>query len=544
MKSNNNPINRITALIIFFACLVLVNFCNICIATQQTLTDEVKAQELKYPSSVAKPAPCVSWSDPLIQPRFVLLCIHGLGLHKGTFEPLGKELANKGAITYAIDMRGFGESIETKRRAALDFDGCLVDIKAALEQIHKEHRNLPVVILGESMGGAIALRAAALYPDLISGLISCVPARDRFSLGESAMKVGVHAITSGFSTPIENVGEVVVKRATSKTELQKRLKENPMVRMSFSPNELMQFDEFMSKNLEYAKQITSMPTLFIMGAKDKLIKPAGTWKVFEHIASPKRQLVLSGNSEHLIFEEGQYNPEDISFVIKWIGNNVISTSTPTSIPTSIPTATRVPTTSPETAPPHIRHDVEVTASINYWIEMFRNGKTYRCNNKLDFKTGDIIRFHVIPETDGFAYLIMRAGSTGKSKILFPTAESGMNNFLQRGKDYAIPASGWMQFDKNPGTEHLSLVFSKEPINISPEDVQATMVTCYVSPELSGAKDLVPTRMKLTWDNPNPVMIPDDFSGISQIKTDSSSLVRVVSSTPSSAISLDIALMHH
>lgn len=491
-----------------------------------------------------KLAPCISWRDTAQESRAVLLCIHGLGLHKGTFEALGKEMAKAGLVTYAIDMRGFGESQETKKRTELDFDGCLLDVKLALEQIHKENPGLPVIILGESMGGAIALRATALYPELISGLISCVPARDRFSLGESALKVGVHVLSSGFNTPIENVGESVIKRATKNPDLHRRWKSDPLVRLSYSARELLQFDEFMSQNFKFAGQIKNKPVLFIMGAKDKLIRPAGTWSVFEQVASPKRQLVLSTNSEHLIFEEGQFNPEDLSFVKTWINNNV-ATLNPSVIAgpkqqPAVSTAEKplLPATT-ETQP------VRADATINYWIELCRDEKFYRCNNKYEFRSGDLIRFHLIPESDGYAYLLMSQGSSGKRKMLFPTPESGKDNFFRKGRDYSVPSNAWMQLDKTPGTEMLNLVFSKEPLNISPETIQPPALTCYVSPELSGAKDLVPTRMKLSWDDPKPVLLPEDFNATSQIsalgKTNASSLVRLVSS--GGYLSLDVALLH-
>ena len=37
-------------------------------------------------------APCIAWSDPDVPTRAVLLCIHGLGLHKDTYEAFGKRM--------------------------------------------------------------------------------------------------------------------------------------------------------------------------------------------------------------------------------------------------------------------------------------------------------------------------------------------------------------------------------------------------------------------------------------------------------------------
>src|SRR5262249_51877010 len=157
--------------------------------------------------------------------------------------------------------------------------------------------DLKVVILGESMGGAIALHATALYPNLVSGLISSVPAGDRFGQSDEDFKVGIHALLGGFNKQM-NVGHDVVAQATQKEDLRHAWGDDPLVRMKLSPAELMQFSNFMGKNFDSAKAITNTPVLFIQGMNDKLVRPAGTWKLLEALNTPDRQIVFSKTAEH------------------------------------------------------------------------------------------------------------------------------------------------------------------------------------------------------------------------------------------------------
>ncbi len=161
------------------------------------------------------------------------------------------------------------------------------------------------------------------------------------------------------------------------------------------------------------------------------------------------------------------------------------------------------------------------ARISYWIELARDGKVYRCNNKTSFKSGDAIKFHIIAQTDGYAYVVMNKSSRGKSATLFPSAETGTNNFLTKGQDYPLPSKTWLKFDDNPGTEEVSLVFSQKKIQPQQELKEQHYLTAYVSPSETGKKDLVPTRMQLSWDDPTPVIIPADFSGNTQLAAHSS-----------------------
>lgn len=539
---------------------------------------------LTVPSVPPQPAPTTSWLPAAGKTRVAMLCIHGFSLHKFCFDAFGKEMAKDGIATYAIDLRGFGESKKKTEHSSFDIDGWLVDIKAALEKIHQEQPGVPVLLLGESMGGAVALRAAALYPDLVSGLIASVPARDRFGMSEGEKKVTLtaltRAVTGDFDKPITGAAFGAVQKISGQESLRAEWKNDPLMRTDFSAKEFVQFDEFMSGNLNAATYIKKTPVLFIQGTDDKLIRPEGTWKLYEKLATANRQLVLSKNAEHLIFEEAQFKPDDLRFVTAWIGRNIAaldptvadSTAKLSVVASSRDDATAKLATAHDTAangvgnsgnvsadnvarqlasvppPPaqtEFKHKIASTSpQINFWIELNRGNKTYRCNNKTEFKTGDKIRFHLIPETDGYAYLVMKAGTTGKSDVLFPNAKYGTQNYLNHGQDYPIPAVGWMQFDQHPGTEQLGLVFANVKVDVTPESLKNRTLTAFVSSDQTGSKDLCPTRMKLSWDDPMPVMLPDDFSAIAQVHNSSdSSLVRLGAQN-GGMVSASISLLHN
>ncbi|MBC7998960.1 MAG: alpha/beta fold hydrolase, partial [Leptolyngbya sp.] len=512
--------------------------------TALTAPDESGSKQLRLPSATltSKATPSLSWlpADG-VSPKVAVLCIHGFSLHKGCYEALGKALAKNGIAAYAMDLRGFGERKIADDHNGLDFDGDIVDVKAMIEQIHKNHPGVPVVVLGESMGGAIALRVAAFYPELVAGLISSVPARDRFAMSDAEKKVvekcALQTVVGAYSKPMTDVAMAAVQKITDKPELRNEWKSDPMMRINFSPKDFVQLDGFLAHNLEAAARVKKTPVLFIQGTNDKLIRPAGTWKLFERLATPNRQMVLSKNSEHLIFEKGQFNSDDLKFVVSWIDKNVApldselakskeqlpvvasmeqfssagtstaSSATGTSAPTETIASASIPNVLPPVPSPTEFQNRLPTAGrnrISYWIELYRGGKVYRCNNKMEFKTGDAIRFHLIPESDGYAYLVMKASTTGKSDVLFPNKEYGTHNFLREGQDYPIPSTGWMAFDSNAGTEQLGLVFGQEKIAVTPEMLRNGEMTAFVSPSQQGSKDLCPTRMKLSWDDPMPV----------------------------------------
>lgn len=261
-------------------------------------------------------APCLSWIDPAVTPKAVVLCIHGLGLYNDSYADLGKVLSRSGIAVYAIDVRGFGSWMEARGHEKVNFQGCLDDVRNTLKAIHRAHPDLKVFVLGESMGGAIALRATAVYPELVAGLISSVPAGDRFQQKKTALKVAFHLIESP-NKPFD-VGTGVIQQATCKPELQKEWMSDPLNRLKLSANELIQFQSFMNQNHDSAKEITATPVLIVQGAEDRLVKPEGTVELYDELATPDKQLVMVEGSEHLIFEEHQFSDKVIGILEKWI----------------------------------------------------------------------------------------------------------------------------------------------------------------------------------------------------------------------------------
>lgn len=570
--------------------------------TENRLTPGWQVNKLATDAGV----PYLRWFDPNVKAKAMLLCIHGLGLHKGTFDAFGKKMAAEGVPTYAIDVRGFGAWQHRGPKTKMDLDGAMKDVKMVLEYMKKKHPGVPIVVLGESMGGAIALHAAAQYPELVAGLVSSVPAGDRFSKTDDQLGVAKHAILRGFNSPMKV--NAVVKNATKNKELQDAWLNDPLARLELTPNELIAFQNFMNQNYHFARQIKEKPVLFIQGANDKLVRPAGTWKLFDELGTPDRKLVLSKTAEHLIFEEGQFSGEDVKFVLGWLDASVLkdvenadansalaslptngnsatastaATATKTDANTDAATSNRssngTTNASTSTTNGSDRMSSAVTAldnmlknpqsgvtiattgnqqptmslnapSISYWIELLRAGKVYRCNNKTEFKSGDAIRFHVIPATDGYAYIMMTASSRGNKSMLFPNKTTGTSNYLYKGNDYPLPYKGWLQFDNNPGTEKLSLIFSKTKLDPDEVTKPDRYETAYVSSDRSGAKDLVPTRMQLSWDDSAPSLITPGFAGAQVAHNPAaparSSLVRVSYDTPDGVLSLDIALAHH
>lgn len=112
----------------------------------------------------------------------------------------------------------------------------------------------------------------------------------------------------------------------------------------------------------------------------------------------------------------------------------------------------------------------INTGLSYSIELLRDGQTYKVSNKYPFKSGDSIKFHLKPNIDGYAYVVMERGSSGKQAVLFPNPKAPGNR-VSAGKDIVLPANGVLTFDNKKGTEKLKLYVSRK--EMANEDLLST-----------------------------------------------------------------------
>jgi lysophospholipase len=261
-------------------------------------------------------APGRAWLDPFVKQRGIVIAVHGLSLNHSSYDQFATQIAKYGFCTVAFDVRGFGSYRQALGAERIDFEGCLNDLELVVKAIKANNPDMPVFILGESMGGAIALQFTARNPELVDGLISSVPAGKRFKERRTVFKVAKHFLQNK-NQPFD-IGTDVINQATHNPRVKEAWTDDPNTRKTLSPEELIAFQSMCNRNLEAAKQITKTPVMIFQGVSDMLVKPEATYDLFRAITCKDKSLVMVGNAEHLIFEEGCFTPAVLKGVVAWM----------------------------------------------------------------------------------------------------------------------------------------------------------------------------------------------------------------------------------
>jgi len=223
-----------------------------------------------------------------------VVLIHGLGGSHLNWMAVGDRLAIRHRV-YAPDLRGFGLTpMRLGQRATLDANQALVE--GFLERVVQS----PATLVGNSMGGRLALQVAAHRPELVRRLVLVDPAAPNPTLGgvDGLVIVFFAALLAPMAEPYlgrrsRRMGAEKIVRATLAVccedpsrvpphifQAHMELTERRMREMPWSDRALVQAARSLLK-LTFRRQAynrilprVQAPTLIVHGARDRLVPVA------------------------------------------------------------------------------------------------------------------------------------------------------------------------------------------------------------------------------------------------------------------------------
>jgi alpha-beta hydrolase superfamily lysophospholipase len=127
------------------------------------------------PSTVdATPLTVYAW-PPLDEPRGVVQIAHGVAEHAGRYDRLARALTAAGYAVTSHDHRGHGASVSEEVAlggfGAPGWDGLVDDLVALGERLRTDRPNLPLFLVGHSMGSFALQQAILDHSDLYTGVV-------------------------------------------------------------------------------------------------------------------------------------------------------------------------------------------------------------------------------------------------------------------------------------------------------------------------------------------------------------------------------------
>lgn len=205
------------------------------------------------------------------EPRAVVLALHGINDSRDAWELPAPVLAAAGIAVYAPDLRGFGET--PSRGYWPTTDGLVADTVAMLTLLRARHPGTPLVLMGESMGGAVAIMTATRHAPIADAVVLVSPAvwgRARMNLFMRAtLWVASNAVPGMILKP-EGMPRV---RASDNIEALRALGRNPKTIRETRVDVVRGLVDLMDSALAAAPALPGR-VLVLYGGRNELIPPA------------------------------------------------------------------------------------------------------------------------------------------------------------------------------------------------------------------------------------------------------------------------------
>lgn len=262
--------------------------------------------------------------------RGCVVFVHGLTLHGQRYTVIGRAFAAGNFYALAFDMRGFGrcyadpdgkfsQNGESKR--GVNYQKSFEDLVKLVTLVKKDHPDLPVILVGESLGVTPCIRLAAEHGDLVDSMVlsgAAVRVNPLMIFHPKSIKAGLRGliIDPKFNVKLEFFMEDLV---SDDPRIVDELVNDPLIRKKLTIWNLLQTDRYVSKNLKYAAKIKpEMPILLLQGSKDKCVVPKKVVQLCSDIRSDEQTLRWMDNVSHLLLETKYLKPATVEAVVSFI----------------------------------------------------------------------------------------------------------------------------------------------------------------------------------------------------------------------------------
>lgn len=223
--------------------------------------------------------------------RYIALLCHGYGEHIGRYEYVAETLTRHGAIVHAVDHQGHGKSAG-ERVVIGDYERVVDDFHRLDSLARQQDPELPVVLIGHSMGGMIAARSAQRYGDSLAALVLTGPVLGRWDV--------VPATLAQDPIPYEPIDVRTLSRDPAVGEAYNA---DPLIWHGPFKRPLLQALQNCLDTINAGGSLGDLPTLWLHGEDDGLVPMDGTAEGIQRIRGSHFESKRYPEARHEIFNE-------------------------------------------------------------------------------------------------------------------------------------------------------------------------------------------------------------------------------------------------
>lgn len=260
----------------------------------------------------------LSMWEPNGAPDVVILALHGYGEYGELgFKAAAPDWTARGAVVYAYDQRGFGRN--PSRGQWPGADALLADVRAVMTAVRARHPELPMVLMGHSMGGGVALAylGERLEPQPDAGVLIAPAVLGGEQLGFTSRMLAWLATAIDPDQRLQS--SLSSSDITDNPDEARALDADPWYLKQGAPREYLGVIRLMDRAVAEAAQVT-VPVLVLSGVQDRVIPHDAIVAAYRSMPQPKTLKVYE-SGWHLLLRD-LVGPTVRGDIIDWIDETV------------------------------------------------------------------------------------------------------------------------------------------------------------------------------------------------------------------------------
>jgi alpha-beta hydrolase superfamily lysophospholipase len=248
------------------------------------------------------------------QPRRVLVLVHGLAEHSGRYDHVGAWFSARDCAVHAYDHRGHGRSQGVRGHVG-GFAELLDDLETFLGVVRREHPELPLVIVGHSMGGlVVGALLCERKPDVLGAVASAAPLE--LPSGVSGTRLRVVRALRRFAPRLRLANGVDPGTLSRDPEVVRAYLDDPFVYRRITVSFASELMEAIVRTAGAAMQVR-VPMLLLHGEADRLCPARGSRGFHGQLRGAGHRLRLYPQLRHEIFNEPEQE-QVFEDVLAWL----------------------------------------------------------------------------------------------------------------------------------------------------------------------------------------------------------------------------------
>ena len=234
--------------------------------------------------------------------RASVLVVHGFGEHSGRYEHVGRWLAQRGFAVHAYDHRGHGRS--AGRRCHVDrFGEYLDDLAAVLERVRSDAPELPLFLIGHSMGGLVVAAFARERSPSASGIVLSGAA---LALPEGKTRIRIARLIRAVFPRLRLAAGLDLAGLSTDPRVLEAYLADPLVERKMTASHAVELLAAVERTGGGGADV-ALPLLVLHGGDDPICAPGGSERFAA--AARKARFIRYPGLRHEIFNEPRF--EDV-----------------------------------------------------------------------------------------------------------------------------------------------------------------------------------------------------------------------------------------